>query len=99
MGIADDPDVNDYYNTMCGFPMVYLPEEDLNVMEEIHIAAAELENGGNGSDAEEVTGYEHSSENETTSDEDSCGDEEDGWVDDDGDEDKDVQGRKQKRQK
>jgi hypothetical protein len=94
MGIADDPNVNDYYDKMCGFPIVYSPDEDPEVMEEMHIAVAELKNGGDGSDAEEVTGFKDSSKGETTSDD---GDD-DGWVDDDGDEEENVQG-KQKRQK
>ena len=99
MGIADDPDINDYYNKARGFPIVYSPDEDPEVMEEMHIAATELKNGGDGSDAEELTGHEDSSDDETTSDEDVHKDKEDGWVDDDGDEneDEEVQGGKQKR--
>ena len=46
MGIADDPDIDDYYTRARGFPIAYSPDDDPEVVEEMHIAAAELKKGG-----------------------------------------------------
>jgi hypothetical protein len=35
MGIADDPDVNDYYTKARGFPITYSPDDDPEVVEEM----------------------------------------------------------------
>jgi hypothetical protein len=52
MGIADDPDVDDYYTRACGFPTTYSPDDNPEVVEEMHIAAAELKKGGDNSEDE-----------------------------------------------
>ena len=39
MGIADDPDVDDYYTKARGFPIAYSPDDDPEVIEEMCIAA------------------------------------------------------------
>ena len=41
MGIADDPDIDDYYTKAHGFPITYSPDNDPEVIEEMHIAKAE----------------------------------------------------------
>ena len=46
MGIADDPDVNDYYTRVRGFPIT---NDDPEVVEEMRIVAAELKKGGDNS--------------------------------------------------
>src|ERR1700723_1586715 len=53
MGAAEDPDVDDYYNKSREFPLTYSPEEDPEVIEEMRVAAAELERGENDSEGEE----------------------------------------------
>jgi hypothetical protein len=45
MGIADDPDIDNYYSRACGFPVTYSPDDDLEVVEEMCIAVAELKRG------------------------------------------------------
>jgi hypothetical protein len=76
LGCADDPNVDDYYHQAHGFPMVYSPDEDPEVVEEMRIAKAELKAGAD--DVEDA--------DQDSSSEDSTGDEgdEDGegdWVD------------------
>ena len=46
MGIADDPDIDDYYTRARGFPIAYSPDDNPEVVEEMRIAAAELKKGG-----------------------------------------------------
>jgi len=47
MGAADDPDVEDYYEKSRSFPLMYSPEDDLEVIEDMQVTAAELEKGSN----------------------------------------------------
>ena len=65
MGIADDPDVNDYYTRACGFPIAYSPDNDPEVVEEMCIAAAELKNVGDDSEDEATKDSENWSDDET----------------------------------
>jgi len=84
MGIADDPDVDDYYTRARGFPIIYSPDDDPEVIEEMHVAAAELKKGGDDSEHEAGgdSDRESSTEDETTSDEgEDCAEED--WVDED----------------
>ena len=53
MGAAEDPDINDYYDKSCEFPLTYSPEEDPEVIEEMWVAAAKLERGENNSEGED----------------------------------------------
>ena len=53
MGAAEDPDIDDYYNKSHEFPLTYSPEKDPEVIEEMRVAAAELERGENSSEGEE----------------------------------------------
>jgi hypothetical protein len=102
MGIADDPDVDDYYTKARGFPITYSSEDDPEVIEEMRIAAAELKKGSDDSENEamEASGEQSSSEDETSSDEVGEGAGED-WVDEPDSEDADESGgapkRKQKK--
>jgi hypothetical protein len=82
MGIADDPDVDDYYTRARGFPIAYSPDDDPEVVEEMRIAAAELKKGGDDSEDEATNDLGNSSDDETASDEGEGGAEED-WVDED----------------
>jgi hypothetical protein len=80
LGCADDPDVDDYYDRARGFPIVYSPDEDPEVIEEMKVAEAELKDGGGTEDADDT--------NQGSSDEDSIDDEGDeggegDWVDED----------------
>ena len=77
MGIADDPDVDDYYTRAPGFPIAYSPDDDPEVVEEMRIAAAELKKGGDNSKDEATKDSENSSDDETASDEGEGGAEED----------------------
>src|ERR1700692_2176221 len=79
MGIADDPDIDDYYSRARGFPITYSPDDDPEVIEEMRIAKAELKKGGDDEDMEGAGG-ESSSEDDTTSEEDGEVGAED-WVD------------------
>ena len=82
MGIADDPDIDDYYTKARGFPITYSPDDDPEVIEEMCIAEAELKKGGDDSEDEDMEGAggESSSEDDTTSEEDGEVGAED-WVD------------------
>ena len=53
MGAAENPDIDDYYNKSREFPLTYAPKEDPEVVEEMRVAAAELERGENDSEGEE----------------------------------------------
>jgi hypothetical protein len=46
MGAADNPDLEDYYNKSRVFPLTYSPDDDPEVVEDMRVAAAELERGG-----------------------------------------------------
>ena len=46
MDIADDPDIDNYYTRARSFPITYSPDDDPEVVEEMHIAAAELKKRG-----------------------------------------------------
>ena len=83
MGIADDPDIDDYYSRAQGFPITYSPNNDLEVVEEIRITAAELKKGSDDSEDNAMQGSESSSDDETDSSEGKGGAEED-WADEDG---------------
>ena len=63
MDIANDPDVNDYYTKAHGFPITYSPEDDLEAIEEMHIAAVKLKKGSDDSEDEvmEASGKQSSS--------------------------------------
>jgi hypothetical protein len=79
MGITDDPDVNDYYTKVRGFPITYSPDDDPEVVEEMRIAAAELKKGGDDSENENMEG---STEASSSEDDDDGAIEED-WIDED----------------
>jgi hypothetical protein len=98
MGIADDPDTDDYYTKARGFPITYSPDEDPEVIEEMRIAQAELKNGGDESEDEDMEGAggEGSSEDDTTSGEDGEVGAED-WVDEGSDEESSAGQSKRKR--
>ena len=82
MGIADDPDVDNYHTRARGFLITYSPDDNLEVVEEMRIAAAELKKGGDDSEDEATKDSENSSDDETASDEGEGGAEED-WADED----------------
>ena len=82
MGIADDPDVDDYYTRARGFLIAYSPDNDPEVVEKMCIAAAELKKAGDDSEDEATKDSENSSDDETASDEGEGGAEED-WADED----------------
>ena len=82
MGIADDPDVDDYHTRARGFLITYSPDDNLEVVEEMRIAAAELKKGGDDSEDEATKDSENLSDDETASDEGEGGAEED-WADED----------------
>ena len=83
MGIADDSDIDDYYSRIHGFPITYSPDDDPDVVEEMHIAAAELKKGGNEGENDVTKGSESLSDDETDSGEGEGGAEED-WADEEG---------------
>lgn len=68
MGIADNPNVDDYYTKARGFSIAYSPDDDLEVIEEMRIAAAELKRGDDANERE-GSNKESSSDDETTSEE------------------------------
>ena len=78
MGIADDPDVDDYYTKARGFPITYSPDDDPEVVDKMRIAAAELKKGGDDSEDEIIEGSTEESSSEDSDD----GAVED-WVDED----------------
>src|ERR1700733_9597587 len=101
MGIANDPNVDDYYTKARGFPITYSPEDDPEVIEEMRIAAVELKKGNDDSEDEamEALGKQSSSEDETSSDKVGEGAEED-WVDEpDEDTDESSAGAPKQKQK
>ena len=79
MGIADDPNVNDYYTKIRGFPITYSPNDHPEVVEEMRIAAAELKKGSDDSENENMEG---STEASSSEDDDDGAIEED-WMDED----------------
>jgi hypothetical protein len=79
MGIADDPDVDDYYTKSRGFPINYSPDDDPEVVEEMRIAAAELKKGGDDSEDENIEGSTEESSSEDGND----GVVEEDWADED----------------
>jgi hypothetical protein len=83
MGIADDPDIDDYYSRARGFPLTYSPDDDPEVVEEMRIAAAELKKGSDDSEDDATKGSESLNDDETDSGEGKGGAEED-WADEDG---------------
>ena len=82
MGIADDPDVDDYYTRAHSFPITYSPDNNPEVVEEMCIAAAELKKGGDDSEDEVTKDLQNLSDDETASDKGEGGAEED-WADED----------------
>lgn len=94
LGSADNPDVHDYYNKARAFPIVYSPETDPEVIDEMNLAASELKNGEDEEKGEndDVTGHGYVSDIESTSEED-----EDGWEDEGGKVDYDPSASKKKR--
>lgn len=80
MGAAEDPDVEDYYTKSRSFPLTYSPEDDPEVIEDMRVAAAELERGDNEDDSG-LTGNESSDESSE-----SGGEAGGGIIEDDGDE-------------
>ena len=54
LGITDNPDINDYYTKVWGFPITYSPDDDPEVVEEMCIAAAELKKGIDDSENENM---------------------------------------------
>jgi len=79
LGCAKDPDVDNYYEQACAFPMVYSPDEDPEVVEEMKIAEVELKGGSGTKDGEDIEDVDQKS-----SDEDSTGEEGDEEGDEDG---------------
>ena len=53
MEAVEDPDIDNYYDKSCEFPLTYSPEEDPEVIEEMWVAVAELERGENNSEGED----------------------------------------------
>ena len=53
MGAAEDPYIDDYYDKSHECPLTYSPEEDPEVIEEMRVAAVELERGENNSEGED----------------------------------------------
>jgi len=98
LGCANNPDVDDYYDRAHGFPIVYSPDEDPEVIEEMKIAEAELQGGG-GTEEVEDSEPEGSSEDLTSDGSDG----KDNWVDADEIEGDDTSGveqpEKQKRKR
>ena len=98
LGCADNPDVDDYYDQARGFPMVYCPDEDPQVVEEMKIAEAELKAG-----AEDVEDADQDSSGEDSTGDEGEEDGEDDWADVDEIEDDDAssenQPEKQKRKR
>ena len=82
MGIADDPDVDDYYTKAQGFLINYSPDNDPEVVEEMCIVAAELKKGGDNSEDENIEGSMEESSSEDSND----GAVEEDWADEDKDE-------------
>ena len=91
LGIADDPDEIDYYEKARAFPIVYLADDDPEVIEEMKVAAAELKDGGDNSDENEIEDSSGSPSDDSTdgSEGESAEDE---WVDEDVDEDGEGEG-------
>ena len=82
MGIADDPDVDDYYTKACGFPITYFPDDNPEVIEEMCISVAKLKHGDDVNERE-GSNKESSSDDETTSEEDTESGAEEDWVNED----------------
>ena len=53
MGAAEHPDIDNYYDESCEFPLTYSPEEDPEVIKEMRVTAAELERGENNSEGKD----------------------------------------------
>ena len=79
MGIADNPDVNDYYTKVRGFLITYSPDDNPEVVEEMRIVAAELKKGSDDCENENMEG---STEASSSEDDDDGAIEED-WMDED----------------
>jgi hypothetical protein len=78
--ITDDPDEIDYYEKARAFPIVYSPDDNPEVIEEMKVVAAELKDGGDNSDENEIEDSSGSpSEDSTDSSEGESA--EDEWVD------------------
>jgi hypothetical protein len=48
LGAAEDPDIEDYYTKVRGFPIVYSPNDDPKVLKDMQAVAAELAGGADG---------------------------------------------------
>jgi hypothetical protein len=99
LGCADDPDVDDYYNKARAFPIIYNPDEDPEVIEEMKIAESEL-NGG--SDDKDIEGEDQESSSEGSTGDEGGGDTDDGWVDEGEDEEggsADQSGKQKRKRK
>ena len=103
MGAAEDPDVEDYYNKTRSFPLTYSPEDDPEVIEDMRVAAAELERGSD-NDNEGGEGGNESSDDSSESNESDAeaagqdgGDE--GWEDDEDEDGTVTQSMGRKRSK
>ncbi len=84
VGSAEDPDEVDYYTHTRGFPIAYTPDDDPEVVDEMKIAAIELNDG-----------KDDVSEDESTADE----SDDEQWVDEDKDDDQEGGGKKKKARK
>jgi hypothetical protein len=91
LGVADNPDQVDYYTKTCGFPLVYLSEDDPEVVNEMKLAAKELSAQGD-SDTSDV----EIASSESSGDESDNSNEVD-WVDEADDAEADKSKRKKKK--
>ena len=66
LGIADNPNEIDYYEKARVFPITYSPDDDPEVIKEMKVAAAELKDGRDNSDEEEIEGSSESLSEDST---------------------------------
>jgi hypothetical protein len=89
MRAAEDPDIKDYYDKSRSFPLTYSPDDDPKVIEDMRVAAAELERrtGSNNDSDEDREDLNESSDDDSERDEssgeaDGQDDGDEGWEDD-----------------
>ena len=82
LGAAEDPDIEDYYTKVRGFPIVYSPNDNPEVLKDMQAAAAEL---ARGADSDENLSRLESESSDSENGEDGV---EGDWEDEEEDEDK-----------
>lgn len=102
MGAAEDPDVEDYYDKSRSFPVTYSPGDDPEVIEDMRVAAAELE----ASDDDNEDGEDGNESSDDSSESDGSGsqadgqnDGDEGWEDDEDEGGTTTQSKGRKRPK